>query len=59
VFWNLNSSGNVRVKSDKSGAALVSGFSPAIMASLLGADVEQFTPEGIMRSTVMVPRYDL
>jgi len=29
------------------------------MASLLGADVEQFTPEGIMRSTVMVPRYDL
>jgi hypothetical protein len=59
VFWNLNSSGNVPVKSDKSGAALVSGFSPAIMASLLGADVEQFTPEGIMRSTVMVPRYDL
>jgi hypothetical protein len=59
VFWNLNSSGNVPVKSDKSGAALVSGFSPAIMASLLGADVEQFTPDGIMRKTVMVPRYDL
>jgi len=59
VFWNLNSSGNVPVKSDKSGAALVSGFSPAIMASLLGADIEQFTPEGIMRKTVMVPRYDL
>jgi hypothetical protein len=59
VFWNLNGSGNVPVKSDKSGAALVSGFSPAIMASLLGADVEQFTPEGIMRKTVMVPRYDL
>jgi hypothetical protein len=59
VFWNLNSSGNVPVASDKSGAALVSGFSPAIMASLLGADVEQFTPEGIMRKTVMVPRYDL
>jgi len=59
VFWNLNSSSNVPVASDKSGAALVSGFSPAIMASLLGADVEQFTPEGIMRSTVMVPRYDL
>ena len=59
VFWNLNSSGNVPVKSDKSGAALVSGFSPAIMASLLGADVEQFTPEGIMRKTLMVSRYDL
>ena len=59
VFWNLNSSGNVPVAADKSGAALVSGFSPAIMASLLGADVEQFTPEGIMRKTVMVPRYNL
>jgi hypothetical protein len=59
VFWNLNASDNVPVKSDKSGAALVSGFSPAIMASLLGADVEQFTPEGIMLKTVMVPRYDL
>jgi hypothetical protein len=47
------------VKSDKSGAALVSGFSPAIMASLLGADVEQFTPEGIMMKTVMVDRYAL
>jgi hypothetical protein len=59
VFWNLNASDNVPVKSDKSGAALVSGFSPAIMASLLGADVEQFTPEGIMLKTVMVPRYAL
>ncbi len=59
VFWNLNAGDNVPVKSDKSGAALVSGFSPAIMASLLGADVEQFTPEGIMLKTVMVPRYDL
>jgi len=57
VFWNLNSSGNVPVKSDKSGAALVSGFSPSIMASLLGADVEQFTPEGIMLKTVMSDRY--
>jgi hypothetical protein len=59
VFWNLNAGDNVPVKSDKSGAALVSGFSPAIMASLLGADVEQFTPEGIMLKTVMVDRYTL
>ena len=59
VFWNLSASDNTPVKSDKSGAALVSGFSPAIMASLLGADVEQFTPEGILRKTVMIPRYDL
>jgi hypothetical protein len=59
VFWNLNASDNVPVKSDKSGAALVSGFSPAIMASLLGADAEQFTPEGIMLKTVMSDRYKL
>jgi hypothetical protein len=59
VFWNLNSSDNVPVKADKSGAALVSGFSPSIMASLLGADPSEFTPEGICLKTIMVPRYDL
>jgi hypothetical protein len=59
VFWNLNSSDNVPVAADKSGAALVSGFSPSIMTALLSADVDQFTPEGIMLKTVMVPRYDI
>jgi hypothetical protein len=59
VFWNLNASDNVPVKADKSGAALVSGFSPSIMTALLSADMDQFTPEGIMLKTVMVPRYDI
>ena len=59
VFWNLNSTGNVPVKADKSGAALVSGFSPSIMTSLLAADLDQFTPEGIMLKTVMSDRYAL
>ena len=59
VFWNLNSSDNVPVKADKSGAALVSGFSPLIMTSLLAADLDQFTPEGIMLKTVMSDRYKL
>jgi hypothetical protein len=59
VFWNLNSTSNVPVAADKSGAALVSGFSPSIMTSLLAADLDQFTPEGIMLKTVMVPRYDI
>lgn len=58
VFWNLNSSDNVPVKSDKSGAALVSGFSPSIMASILGADPTEFTPEGMMLKTIMDSRYD-
>ena len=57
VFWNLNSSDNVPVKSDKSGAALVSGFSPAITKSLLAADMSDFTPEGIMLKTIMSDRY--
>jgi hypothetical protein len=59
VFWNLNSSGNAPVKADKSGAALVSGFSPSIMTALLSADMDQFTPEGIMLKTVMSDRYAL
>jgi hypothetical protein len=58
VFWNLNAHDNVPVKSDKSGAALVSGFSPAIMKALLAADMSEFTPEGIMRKTVCVDRYN-
>jgi hypothetical protein len=58
VFWNINSSDNVPVKADKSGAALVSGFSPSIMTALLSADLDQFTPEGIMLKTVMSDRYN-
>lgn len=59
VFWNLNarSDSNKPVKFDKSGVAMVSGFSPAIMKSILAA--ENFTPEAIMLGTVNVPRYDI
>jgi len=57
VFWNINAADNVPVKSDKSGAAMVSGFSPAIVKALLSADMSDFTPEGIMLKTVMVDRY--
>lgn len=59
VFWNLNASDNVPVKADKSGAALVSGFSPSILKALLAADMDEFTPYGIMRKTVCVERYDI
>jgi spermidine/putrescine transport system ATP-binding protein len=59
VFWNLNAADNVPVKYDQRGAALVSGFSPSIVKAVLSADTEQFTPEGIMLKTIMVPRYDL
>lgn len=59
VFWNLNAGNNVPVKFDKKGTALVSGFSPAIAASVLGADPDAFTPESIMLKAVMIDRYDL
>lgn len=57
VFWNLNAHDNVPVKYDTSGVALVSGFSPAIMVSVLGGDTEQFTPEAIMMKAIMQDRY--
>ena len=57
VFWNLNASGNVPVEFNKSGAALVSGFSPAIVKPLLSGSTDDFTPEAIMLKTIMQDRY--
>ena len=58
VFWNLNASyGNAPVKFDKSGTALVSGFSPAVVKPLLAGDLETFTPESVMLKTIMDDRY--
>jgi hypothetical protein len=57
VFWNLNGrAGNSPVTYNKAGAALVSGFSPSIVKSVLGG--EEMTPISIMLKTVMVQRYD-
>ena len=60
VYWNLNAKyDNFPVKAHTSGAALVSGFSPAIMKSVLSADLESFDPCAIMIETLMDSRYDL
>lgn len=59
VFWNLNAADNVPVKFNTSGVALVSGFSPTIVKSVLSADMDQFSPESIMMKTIMNPRYDI
>jgi hypothetical protein len=59
VFWNLNAYENVPVSHDKSGAALVSGFSPAILKSVLATDFDRFSPENVMLETIMNPRYDI
>jgi hypothetical protein len=59
VFWNLNAYDNAPVSYDKSGAALVSGFSPAILKSVLSTDFDKFSPENVMLETIMNPRYDI
>ena len=61
IFWNLAgraSADQSPVKMDDKGVALVSGFSPAIMASVLGADPEEFTPYNMMLKTIMSDRYN-
>ena len=56
VYWNLNASGkNIPVSFDEAGTALVSGFSPAIMRSILNCD--EMTPEKIMDQTIDSERY--
>jgi hypothetical protein len=56
VYWNIQSrNGGVPVAFDTQGTALVSGFSPAIMTSLLGGDIE--SPQQIMDKTILSERY--
>lgn len=60
VFWNLcGSTNNVPVIKDESGAVLVSGFSPALMKSVLSDNLESFTPENMMLEVLMQDRYML
>lgn len=63
VFWNLSmhgkENGNTPVKFDKNNTALVSGFSPSIMKSVLANDLEDYTPYNVMVKTLMASRYDL
>jgi hypothetical protein len=59
VWWNLNArlggTGNSPVRFDEQGTALVSGFSPSIMKSILAA--KNFTPRDIMLETINSDRY--
>lgn len=56
VYWNLNESGNKPVRFNERGVGLVSGFSPAIMRSILSA--KNVSPESLMLEAVMIERYD-
>lgn len=58
VFWNLNSRTDaIPVRMDESGTALVSGFSPSILKSLLANPLEM-NPLEIVLGTINNPRYD-
>lgn len=62
VFWNLNARrGNVPVRFTDEGTALVSGFSPSIMKSVLVnlSTPSMMTPLSIMIDTISDTRYDL
>lgn len=57
VFWNIMAASNVPVKFNERGVALVSGFSPSILKSVLSGDMEDMTPKGVMMKTIMHERY--
>lgn len=58
VWWNLNARpGNVPVRADEQGNALVSGYSPAILKAVLGA--KSYSPVDIMKEALLTARYDL
>jgi hypothetical protein len=60
VFWNLKDYGNKAAQKDDVGAALVSGFSPSLIKSVLSSkfeDFEKFTPYNVMLETLMQDRY--
>jgi hypothetical protein len=57
VYWNIQSrNDNCPTSFDESGTALVSGFSPSIMRSILSC--KNITPYKIMMETIDSPRYD-
>lgn len=55
IFWNVRSSNGVPAKINEQGVALVSGYSPSIMKSVLGG---QMTPLGMMEKVLNSERYE-
>lgn len=57
VYWNIQSRGdNVPVAFDKTGTALISGFSPSILKSVIKGELT--SPVAIMDETILSPRYE-
>lgn len=60
IFWNMNARyGNLPVTFGAGGTAIVTGFSPAIMKSILAqTEVPEVTPLSMMLDTLNVERYN-
>ncbi len=57
VYWNLNArTNNFPVRQDEMDTALISGFSPSILKSVLNG--ENLTPYSVMMKTVDSDRYE-
>jgi len=57
IFWNLHASGsNFPVRFDENGVAMISGFSPSILKSVL-SNPDSLTPFNIMMETISNERY--
>jgi hypothetical protein len=60
IFWNLNGAKtNVPVRYTEKGTALISGYSPNILKTVLSGNLDELTPEKIMLNAIMDPRYDV
>jgi hypothetical protein len=59
VYWNIQSrsDSNKPVQFDKNGTCLVSGFSPALLTSLLAG--KEMTPFSMMMEVIGSPRYSV
>jgi len=58
IFWNLHANGgNFPARFDDEGTALISGFSPSILKSVL-SNPDSLTPINIMNETVNSERYE-
>lgn len=64
IYWNLNSYDNVPAKFNDRGVALVSGYSPSVLASLFDVKIteekkSELTPEDMMFNTLNSDRYSV
>ena len=56
IYWNIQSRGNnIPVSFDATGTALISGFSPSILKSVVRGEI--ISPEQIMDQTILSERY--